>query len=63
MEDTQTGNLETAIIELFSPNYDKDTNTLTYIIVAENGMSIDLPSEFELTALVIDVYIVSNILL
>jgi len=54
VKDRQTGKLETAVIELFSPNYDTDTNTLTYTIMAENGTSIKLPSEFGQTVLVVD---------
>ena len=54
VENTQTGDLETAIIESFSPVYDTNTNTLTYIIMAENGTSIDLPNGFGQAILVID---------
>lgn len=54
VENTQTGQLETAVIESFSPVYDIDTNTLTYTITAENARSIDLPREFGHTVLVID---------
>jgi hypothetical protein len=55
VEDTKTGNLETAIIESFNPMYDANTNTLTYTIMTDNATSIDLPSEFGQTVLVIDV--------
>jgi hypothetical protein len=54
VEDIQTSELETAIIELFDPVYDTNTNTLTYTIMAENATSIDLPGEFGQTVLVID---------
>jgi regulator of protease activity HflC (stomatin/prohibitin superfamily) len=56
VEDTQTGQLETAIvIQSFSPVYDKATNSRTYTIVAENATSVDLPSEFGQSNLVIDI--------
>jgi hypothetical protein len=54
VENTETGNLETAIVDSFNPLYDATTNTLTYTIRAENATSIDLPAEFEKTILVID---------
>ncbi|HZD36211.1 MAG TPA: hypothetical protein VE130_13500 [Nitrososphaeraceae archaeon] len=54
VENNQTGQLETAIVESFSPVYDTDTNTLTYTITAENGTSINLPSEFGQSVLVMD---------
>jgi hypothetical protein len=54
VENTQTGQLETAVIELFDPAFDTNTNTLTYTIMAENGTSIDLPSKFGESILVID---------
>lgn len=52
--DTQTGELETAVIELFNPGYDITTNTVRYDIVAENATSINLPVEFGQSILVID---------
>lgn len=54
VENTQTGQLETAVIESFTPVYDVKTTTLTYIIMAENATSISLPSEFGQAVLVID---------
>ena len=57
------GQIETPVIESFNSVYIRNTDTLTYTIMVENGTSIDLPFKFEQTALVIDVYIVSNILL
>ena len=54
VEDTQTGELETAIIELFDPVYDVNTNALTYTIMAENATSMNMPNEFGLSILVID---------
>ena len=56
VENTQTGQLDTAVVELFNPVYDTNTNTLTYIIVAENATSISLPSEFGQSILVTDPY-------
>ena len=53
-EDSQTGKLDTAVIELFDPMYDTTTNNLTYTIIAENATSVILPSEFGQTVLVID---------
>ena len=43
-----------AVIELFNPEYDSEANTLKYDIVMKNGTSIDLPSEFGQSTLVID---------
>jgi hypothetical protein len=54
MENTQTGQLETAVIESFNPIYDTTANTLTYTIMAENGTSIKLPSEFGQSTLITD---------
>jgi len=54
IKDIQTGGLDTAIIELFNPVYDRATNSLTYTITAENATSIKLPTEFGQSVLVID---------
>ena len=54
VEDIQTGDLETAVIESFSPVYDMTTNTLTYTIMTENGTSLNMPSEFGQSVLVVD---------
>lgn len=54
VEDTQTGNLETYVVESFDPVYDMNTNMLTYTIMTENNTSINLSSEFGQTILVID---------
>jgi hypothetical protein len=48
-----------AVIELYNPEYDSEANTLKYDISAENATattttSIDLPSEFGQSTLVID---------
>lgn len=56
VEDIQSGQLETGVIESFDPIYDANTNTLTYTITAENGTSIDLPGEFGQSVLVTDVF-------
>ncbi len=54
VENTQTGQLETAIIESFDPVYDIATNSLTYTIMTDNATSIGLPREFGQALLVID---------
>ncbi len=54
VENTQTGQLETAIIESFNPVYDIATNSLTYTIMTDNATSIGLPGEFGQSVLVID---------
>jgi hypothetical protein len=54
VENTQTGNLETAVIESSNPVYKMTTNTLTYTIMAEHATSMNLPSEFGQSILVID---------
>ena len=43
-----------AVIELYNPEYDPGAKTLNYDMVTENRTSIDLPSEFEQSTLVID---------
>ena len=43
-----------AIITLFNPVYDVDKKTLKYDVTPDNATSIDLPSEFGQTTLVID---------
>lgn len=54
VENAQTGNLESAIIELFDPVYGTNTNTLTYTIMTDSVASINLPNEFGRSILVID---------
>jgi len=54
VEDIESGNLETTVIESFNPTHDANTNTLTYTIVGENATSINLPSKFGQSVLVID---------
>jgi hypothetical protein len=54
VENTETGELETAIIESFDPVYDTTAKTLTYTIMAENGTSVNLPGQFGQSVLVID---------
>ncbi|MGD1836511.1 MAG: hypothetical protein ACPKPY_00450 [Nitrososphaeraceae archaeon] len=52
--DEQEGLQDTAIVKLFNPIYNVNKKTLKYEIAAENATSIDLPSEFGQTTLVID---------
>ncbi|MGD1836683.1 MAG: hypothetical protein ACPKPY_01320 [Nitrososphaeraceae archaeon] len=52
--DEQEGQQDTATVELFNPVYDVNKKSLKYEIAAENSTSIDLPSEFGQTTLVID---------
>jgi hypothetical protein len=54
VENTETGDLETAIIESFDPVYDTTAKTLTYTIMAENGTSVNLPGQLGQSVLVID---------
>lgn len=54
IEAIQTGQLDTAVIELFNPSYDTTTNTIRYSIMTENATSIDLPIVFGQSILVID---------
>jgi hypothetical protein len=54
IENKQSGQLETAVIESFSPVYDVATNTLTYTIMTDDATSIKLPREFGQAILVID---------
>jgi hypothetical protein len=63
VEDKESGQLETAVIESFSPVYDTSTNTLTYTIMAENGTSINLPSEVGQSILVVDNLFLNNLFL
>jgi len=52
--ENQTGNLDTAILELFNPVYDSDNNILKYNAATENTTSLETPIEFGQTTLVID---------
>ncbi|MGD1834374.1 MAG: hypothetical protein ACPKQO_01470 [Nitrososphaeraceae archaeon] len=45
----------TIIVELFNPVYDGDKNVLKYEAIPDNATSIDLPSEFGQTTLIIDI--------
>jgi hypothetical protein len=47
VEDLESCQLETAVIESFATMYDANTNTLTYTITEENGTFIDLPCELD----------------
>ena len=53
-DDAAEQSQDLAVIELFNPEYDSEANTLKYDMVSENGTSIDLPSEFGQSTLVID---------
>jgi len=44
---------DTAIVELFNPIYDLDKNSIKYQTTPDNATSIDLPSEFGQTTLLI----------
>ena len=46
----------TAIIELFNPEYDLEKKTVKYEGTPDNTTSIDLPSEFGQTTMVIDIF-------
>ena len=52
--DEQEGIQNVAIIELFNPSYDADKKSLNYEVVPDNDTSVDLPSDFGQTTLVID---------
>jgi hypothetical protein len=54
VENTQTGQLDTAIVESFDPVYNTSTNTFTYTIMTENETSINLPRELGQSVLVMD---------
>jgi hypothetical protein len=54
VENKQSGQLETVVIESFSPVYDPNTNTVTYTIMTDDATSIELPVEFGQAVLVID---------
>ena len=54
VENTQAGQLDTAIVGSFDPVYNTNTNTLTYTIMTENETSIDLPRELGQSVLVMD---------
>ena len=43
-----------AIIELFSPIYDSDKKTLKYKVTLDNATSIEIPSEFGQTTMILD---------
>ena len=52
--DEQEGKQDIVIIELFDPIYDSDKKTLKYDVTPDNDTSIDLPSEFGQSTLVVD---------
>ncbi|MGD1834280.1 MAG: hypothetical protein ACPKQO_00980 [Nitrososphaeraceae archaeon] len=52
--DEQEGKQDVTIVELFNPIYDIDERTLKYEVTPDNATSVDLPSEFGPTSLIID---------
>ncbi|MGD1836103.1 MAG: hypothetical protein ACPKQO_10325 [Nitrososphaeraceae archaeon] len=52
--DEPEGQQEITIIELFNPVYDLDKESLKYDVTPDNATSIDLPSEFGKSTLIID---------
>ncbi|MGD1834715.1 MAG: hypothetical protein ACPKQO_03245, partial [Nitrososphaeraceae archaeon] len=52
--DEPEGQQEITIIELFNPVYDVDKESLKYEVTPDNATSIDLPSEFGKSTLIID---------
>ena len=52
--DVQGGIQDVAIVELFTPVYDSQKMILKYDVTPDNATSIDLPSEFGQTTIVID---------
>jgi len=52
--DEQEGTQDIVIIELFNPVYNGNKKTLKFDITLDNNESIELPSEFESTTLVMD---------
>ena len=52
--DEQEGKQDVAIVELFTPIYDVDKKALQYDVTPDNATSIELPSEFGQTMIVID---------
>ena len=52
--DETEGIQHVAIIELFNPSYDSDIKSLNYEVTLDSTTSVDLPSEFGQTTLLID---------
>ncbi|MGD1834788.1 MAG: hypothetical protein ACPKQO_03610 [Nitrososphaeraceae archaeon] len=52
--DEQEGQQDTTIVELFSPIYDSDKQTLKYEVTPDNATSINIPVEFRQVTLFID---------
>ena len=61
--DEQEGSQDVTIVELFNPIYDSDKKALKYDVTPGNATSIELPSEFEKTTVVIDYCPTCNIYL
>ena len=55
------GNQNKVISELFNPIYNSNKNTLTYYMIQDNTTSIDLPSKFGESTLVVDLGLASRI--
>jgi hypothetical protein len=56
LDDVEQQRQDLGVIELYNPEYDSEANTLKYDITVEDATttSIDLPSEFGQSTLVID---------
>ena len=52
--DNQDGQQFTAIVEVFNPIYDYNKKVLQYIVTPDNATSIDLPSKFIQTTMIVD---------
>ena len=50
----ESENQDIAIVELFNPVYDTNEKTLKYEVTPDNSTTVDLPSEFGQTTLIID---------
>lgn len=55
------GKQNEVITELFNPIYNSNKNTLTYYMIQDNTTSIDLPSKFGESTLVVDLGLASRI--
>ena len=52
--ENQTGSLHTVILELFDPVYDSANNILKYDVTTDDTTSLEIPSEFGQSTLIID---------
>ncbi|MGD1836277.1 MAG: hypothetical protein ACPKQO_11220 [Nitrososphaeraceae archaeon] len=55
--DEQEGKQDMDIVELFNPRYDSNKKVLKYDVTSNNVASIELPSEFGQSTLVLDVQV------